>query len=239
MTEIKQKVLDTLFSLAIALLLALSFRCLAFEPYKIPSGSMFPNLLVGDYIFVSKYSYGYSNYSFFGLPLIEDRIWWKEPERGDIIVFKHTRKKMTYIKRLIALPGEEVQIISGVIHINGVAVPRIAAGEWESDVEGNMGQYKVYEEQLPNGAHYKTLEMIKRPLQIRSLRNTGKYKVPAGHYFFMGDNRDNSIDSRFDELGFVPRKNLIGKAKMLYWSGDISIMDLFTKFEYGRTFSML
>ncbi len=237
--KLKEQALDAGYSLVIALIIALLFRTFLFEPYKIPSGSMFPNLLVGDYLFVSKYSYGYSKYSMFGLPLIEDRILFQEPKRGDIIVFKHTKHtSMNYIKRLIGLPGEEIQLINGILHINGVAVPKIKIEEWKDMSVTPHNSYPTYNEHLPNGVTYRILEMPQRQ-HLNFLRNTMKYKVPPGHYFFMGDNRDNSIDSRFKDLGFVPKQNLIGQAKVLFWTHDLSLLDAVTKFETGRTFTGL
>jgi signal peptidase I len=196
-----------------ALLLAIVVRTLLFQPFTIPSGSMLPNLLVGDYLFVSKYTYGYSRYSVpFAPNLFSGRFWAGQPERGDVIVFKlPSNPKLDYIKRVIGLPGDRIQMIDGVLHINGVAVKREARGEWTPETGGPA--IPVYVETLPNGVSYRTLDLIARGQGD----NTKVFEVPAGRYFMMGDNRDNSLDSRFD-VGYVPYENLVGPARMVFFS---------------------
>ena len=203
-----------------ALLIALVFRTVLYHPFNIPSGSMEPTLLIGDYLFVSKFSYGYSRYSFpIDLSFIDGRIWEGDgPERGDIAVFRPPREPGTdYIKRIVGLPGDRIQMIEGVLHINGEAVEREPAGEWTG--EGRFGSatgIKQYRETLPNGVSYITLDMTENGPGD----NTRVYEVPPDNYFLMGDNRDNSQDSRFinGTVGFVPAENLIGRADIIFFS---------------------
>jgi signal peptidase I len=204
-----------------ALLIALVVRTFLFQPFNIPSGSMKDTLLIGDYLFVSKFSYGYSRYSFpFGLAPISGRVWDAEPERGDIAVFKlPTDTSIDYIKRVIGLPGDIVQMIDGVVHINGEAVPRVRIDDYiEESSSGAVRRVPRYRETLPNGVSYDTLDITDRG----QLDNTREYKVPEGHYFMMGDNRDNSVDSRvLSRVGYVPYDNFIGRAEILFFSiGD-------------------
>lgn len=196
-----------------ALVLALVVRTFLFQPFTIPSGSMMPNLLVGDYLFVSKYTYGYSRYSLPYAPdLFEGRIWEGRPERGDIAVFKLPRDpRIDYIKRVVGMPGDRIQVIDGALHINGEAVKREAAGTWTPETGGP--EIPVYRETLPNGVSYDTLDIFPRG----EGDNTQVFEVPPDHYFFMGDNRDNSLDSRFD-VGFVPLENLVGPARVIFFS---------------------
>jgi len=195
-----------------ALLLAVILRTLFFQPFSIPSGSMKDNLLVGDYLFVSKFSYGYSKHSLpFSPDLFEGRIWSGEPERGDIAVFKFPPDpSIDYIKRVIGLPGDKIQMIDSVVHINGEPVKRERAGLFTDDETGQIVQ--AYTETLPNGVTYSTLDV-----NLSSTDNTRVFEVPEGHYFMMGDNRDNSSDSRLS-VGFVPLENFVGKASVIFFS---------------------
>src|SRR5499427_9901352 len=203
-----------------ALIIALVIRTFLFQPFNIPSGSMIPTLLVGDYLFVSKYSYGYSRYSFpFGLNLFPGRIWSKEPQRGDVVVFKLPRDNETdYIKRVIGLPGDEIQMMHGVLYINRKAVPKVRTDDYvTTDPSGRERHVARYLETLPNGVTYPVLDLV----QDGFGDNTDVYKVPEGDFFMMGDNRDNSTDSRFlSEVGFVPFQNLVGKAQIIFFSID-------------------
>ncbi|MEQ9589006.1 MAG: signal peptidase I [Parvibaculaceae bacterium] len=209
-------------TIAYALLIALLIRTFLFQPFNIPSGSMIPNLLIGDYLFVSKYSYGYSRHSFpFSPGLFDGRVLSGEPERGDIAVFKTPKDNRTdFIKRVIGLPGDEIQLRNSILYINGVAVPRERIENFISrDRFGNVEEIAQFQETLPNGVIYTTLDSR---LNARS-DNTGVYRVPAGHYFMMGDNRDNSADSRVpSEVGYVPLENFVGKAQVIFFSTDSS-----------------
>ena len=224
-----------------ALLLALVIRSVLFQPFSIPSGSMMPTLLVGDYLFVSKYAYGYSRYSFpFSPNLFSGRIWGSEPERGDIVVFRFPRDtKIDYIKRVVGLPGERIQMKDGVLYINDEAVTREKVGTFSADGNyDNITDAAVYRETLPNGVSYETLDL--RPGS--STDNTREFLVPEGHYFMMGDNRDSSSDSRLD-VGFVPYENLVGRAEMIFFSigGGASPLEVWkwpADLRPGRLFEM-
>jgi signal peptidase I len=209
--------------LTIALLLSpFLIRTFLFQPFNIPAGSMKPTLLVGDYIFVSKYSYGYNSYSFpFSPPLalISGRIFATEPDRGDVVVFRLPKDPSTdYVKRVIGLPGDRIQMINSVLHINGTPVRRERIEDFvETDDNGREVQIKQWRETLPNGVSHPTLDMIDNGFYD----NTKEYRVPAGHYFMMGDNRDNSSDSRVEnQVGYVPAENLIGRVQIMFWSVD-------------------
>jgi signal peptidase I len=204
----------------VAVVLALLIRTFLFEPFNIPSGSMKPTLLVGDYLFVSKPAYGYSRYSFpFGLAPIQDRVWDKMPERGDVIVFKlPTNKSVDYIKRLIGLPGDTIQVRGGRLFINGKVVQRDALGiKSVQNDDGRDVMTTEYTETLPGGA----VHSIYEENDSGPLDDTPLFTVPEGHFFMMGDNRDNSQDSRVQQVvGFVPFENLVGRADFIFFSTD-------------------
>jgi signal peptidase I len=210
---------DTLKIIVHAVLIALIVRTVAFEPFNIPSGSMIPTLLVGDYLFVSKFSYGYSKHSLpFSLPILPDRVLFEEPERGDVAVFKlPSDNKTDYIKRVIGLPGDKIQMKNGRLFINNKMVKREKIGDYiQTDDGGNLRRTVRYIETLPNG---KTHEILEEWGDKGPLDNTGVYEVPAGHYFALGDNRDNSQDSRVrPQVGFIPKENLVGRAEVLFFS---------------------
>ena len=207
-------------SLLGAVIIALLIRTIIFEPYSIPTGSMKPNFLVGDYLFVSKYAYGVSNAS---LPLEPNLFNGRilelgKPERGDVIVFKSPSNRYTnYIKRLIGLPGDEIQVRDGILYINGEMIAQKEAGTF-TDTDGHVLRKNI--ETLPNGISYYILDDSSNNI----LDNTDVYKVPEGHYFFMGDNRDHSSDSRTNLIAFVPYEKLIGKAEMIMFSNPESII---------------
>jgi signal peptidase I len=199
-----------------ALILALIIRTILFQPFSIPSGSMRPTLLEGDYLFVSKFAYGYSRYSLpFGPDLFEGRIWEGEPERGDVAVFKlPSNPRLDYIKRVIGLPGDTVQMRDGALFLNGEAVEREAIGTIDDvDITEQQRPVRVYRETLPNGISYRTLDVTQGTVGD----DTREFIVPEGHYFMLGDNRDNSADSRFN-VGFVPAENLVGRANIIFFS---------------------
>jgi signal peptidase I len=204
--------LEVVRTVVIAVLIAIAIRSFAYEPFNIPSGSMKPTLLIGDYLFVSKWSYGYSRYSLpFGFPLFSGRIFFSPPERGDVAVFKKpSEPKVDYIKRLVGLPGDHIQVRGGILYINGQAVQR---QKIEDYVDDNGERLNQYIETLPNGVQHRILERS----DDGPYDNTPDYLVPPDHYFAMGDNRDNSADSRAD-VGFVPAENLVGKAEFLFFS---------------------
>ncbi|MEO0729701.1 MAG: signal peptidase I [Pseudomonadota bacterium] len=211
-----------------ALILAMVVRIFFYQPFNIPSGSMKSTLLVGDYLFVSKLSYGYSKYSFpIDLGLFDGRVFEGKPERGDVAVFKLPRDNATdYIKRVVGLPGDTVQMRDGVLFINGTAVPKVRDGSFKTrDDDGRLVEIPRFRETLPNGVEHYTLDEE----QNGPADNTREYKVPEGHYFMMGDNRDNSTDSRVQWGGvdFVPYENLVGRADLVFFSAAFDEPDSF------------
>jgi signal peptidase I len=223
---------ETIKTLVYAGLIALGVRTIAFEPFNIPSGSMIPTLLVGDFLFVSKYSYGYSRFSIpFSPPIFgwakNGRIFGSVPHRGDVVVFRYTKDtSIDYVKRVIGLPGDHIQVKQGQLYINGVQAPRDPLGDYEaSDESGTRVLTKEYQETLPNGVKH---DILKYSDEERfdvgnevDANNTPEYVVPDGDLFMMGDNRDNSSDSRFqNSLGFVPLENVVGRAQFIFFSFD-------------------
>ena len=216
----KKIILENLKTLFYALIIAIIIRSILFQPFYIPSSSMEPNLLIGDRLFVSKYSYGYSRHSFpFSPNIYSKKIFETEPERGDVIVFKTPADNRTdYIKRLIGLPGDEIQIVEGKLYINNKIVKKKKINISRNINCGNeIINVSAYKETLPNGVEY-----IAFYNNEGTLKNTDKYLVPAKHYFFMGDNRDCSKDSRFlTSVGYVKNTNLVGKARLIFFSNNI------------------
>ena len=213
-------VVDTVKTIVYAVLIALVVRTVAYEPFNIPSGSMVPTLLIGDYLFVSKFSYGYSRYSLpFGIPLFSGRIFFHPPARGDVVVFKlPTDNSTDYIKRVIGLPGDHIQVKNGILYINDQPCPRKRIEDYLYQ-EGNGAVMPIaqYIETLPNGRQHPIIQMTDNG----PLDNTPVYDVPPGKYFMMGDNRDNSQDSRvLSAVGYVPAENLIGPAQFIFFSTD-------------------
>ena len=227
-----------------ALLIALVLRVVLFQPYTIPSDSMEPALRKGDYIVVSKFSYGWSRYSLpFGPPLFHGRIFGHPPQRGDIIVFQLPRDPhQTYIKRLIGLPGDRIEVRAGAVYVNGKAIPRENIGPGQ-DPDAPEIAVTEYREAKPNGQTYVTLDQGPG----HDGDDTGSFLVPEGRYFFMGDNRDNSLDSRWPSqfgVGFVPAENIVGKAQMILfaWKDGAALLKPWTwvsRFQPSRCFKFL
>ena len=210
---------ETIRTVVYAVLIALVIRTFAYEPFNIPSESMLPTLLVGDYLFVSKYSYGYSRYSLpWGLPLFEGRLWQSEPRRGDVAVFKLPSDNSTdYIKRIVGLPGDRVQMRDGKLFINDQSVVKVRAEDFIYERNGQRFRVPRFVETLPGGPRHDTLDFI----AAGEHDTTREFVIPAGHYFAMGDNRDNSLDSRArGGVGMVPAENLVGRAEFLFFSTD-------------------
>ncbi len=213
--------LDNVKTIVYAALIAIGIRTIAFEPFNIPSGSMIPTLLVGDYLFVSKYSYGYSRFSMpFAPDLFKGRIFGRLPTRGDVVVFKFPHDtSIDYIKRIIGLPGDHIQVRAGQLYINGQLAPRSLIGDYVAEDEGRSTIAKEYTETLPEGRKHPIL----KEQDVGYMNNTPDFVVPEGHVFAMGDNRDNSSDSRVMDssgVGFVPLENLVGRAEFIFFSID-------------------
>ena len=229
----KNETIEVVKTVVYALLIALVVRVIIFQPVTIPSASMEPNLYEGDYVYVSKYDYGWSKHSIpLSPPLWKGRIFEHQAKRGDIIVFKLPRDpKIDYIKRLIGLPGDRIQMRNDQLYINDKPVPHVSAGVVQEDVgEGMVRNVERLKETNPEGRTYMTNDW--GPNQ--PLDNTDVFVVPEGYYFFMGDNRDNSLGSRVapeaDGVGFVPAENLVGRARMvlLSWRPGASIFKPWT-----------
>ncbi len=218
----KEKIKKNLIQITYAILAALAIRSFMFEPFSIPSGSMYPNLKVGDYLFVSKYSYGFSKHSLpLSLPLIPGRIFYEEPKRGDIVVFKTPEDNRTdYIKRLIGLPGDRIKMVSNEIFVNNKKI----ITKFIIDEKYKFIDVKKIEENLPNKRSYSIYEFVK-PFMDLDTDNFSEVIVPADHFFVLGDNRDNSQDSRY--IGFIPKKNLVGRAEIVFLSFDTEIGSFF------------
>jgi signal peptidase I len=218
----KKFIIDNLKTLFYALIIAIFIRSIFLQPFYIPSSSMEPNLLVGDRLFVTKYSYGYSKHSFpFSPNLFKGRIMFSEPKRGDVIVFKTPADNRTdYIKRLIGLPGDKIQFIDGDLYINNNQIFKNLVSSEDVIFCGNQTiKVNTFEEKLPNGKKYKATYR-----KEYSFQNSDMFLIPKNHFFFLGDNRDCSKDSRFlSEVGYVHKNNLVGKAQILFFSSDYRI----------------
>jgi len=212
-------IVENIKTIFFALVIAIFIRSLFFQPFYIPSSSMEPTLLIGDRIFVSKYSYGYSNHSFpFSPPLFEKRMFEKTPNYGDLVVFKTPADNRTdYIKRLIGMPGDTIQFKDGKLLLNNNLIPKVKVNEdYEIRCGSSSPKVNAYKETLPNGKNY-----IAVYNKIGTMQNTDMYKVPLNHFFFLGDNRDCSKDSRYlSSVGYVSNDNLVGKARLIFFSND-------------------
>ena len=249
-------IVETIKTVVYALLIAGVFRTLFFQPFWIPSGSMKDTLLIGDFLFVNKMAYGYSQYSCpFGICPITGRLFGSEPERGDVVVFRHPVNGSDFIKRVMGLPGDRVQMIDGVVHLNGEALPQTPDGTFAELYErqgpgrslplcknlavglGANCEKDRFIETLPGGVEHAVLNARPSPLD-----NTGVFTVPEGHYFFIGDNRDNSTDSRVlppNGVGFVPYENLIGRADRVMFSSAGSSLFFFWTWRGDRFFKAI
>ena len=247
MSKFKKSVVSNLKALFWALIIAGFIRSFIVEPFKIPSGSMKPNLLVGDFLFVSKWDYGYSRYSFpFGLPLFDGKLLEKSPKRGDIIVFKlPTKESINYVKRLVAMPGETIKISEGMIYVKkkGANEFRMYSQKLMEPFFDDQYNAEIMRLQENNtNRNYEVLNLSNNSM----LDNTNEFLVPNDHYFFMGDNRDNSSDSRDirNTVGFVPKENIIGKVRFIFLSIDtqfklIKIYSIFNHLRYERFFKKI
>lgn len=201
-----------------AVLIAFVFRFFLFQPFSIPTASLQSNVMIGDYILASKYTYGYSRYSFAPLDFIpvKGRLFGRAPEPGEIAVFRPVPQSVDYVKRVIGSPGDKIQMKSGVLHINGIAVEKVRLGKvLDTDSTGSTVEMIQYRETLPNGVSF----IVQEASNNEQFDNTGVYVVPDGHFFMMGDNRDRSLDSRaLAHVGFVPLENFIGKAEVRFFS---------------------
>ena len=212
-----KKFLNNIKSISIAIFIALIIRSFIFEPFNIPSGSMKPNLLVGDFIFVSKWSYGFSRHALpFSLPLIPNKILSKIPQRGEVVVFKTPENNRTdYIKRVIGLPGDKIQISKGSIIINGNKILKKKIKDFiDNDNNASNKRVRSYKEYFYD-LEFNVLDLVDNGIAD----NTQIFTVPENHFFVLGDNRDNSQDSRFfSTVGFIPYENLVGKAQFIFFS---------------------
>ena len=230
----KKFFIENIKTLFYALIIAIIIRSLLIQPFYIPSSSMEPNLLVGDRLFVTKYSYGYSKHSFpFSPPLFKGRILESKPERGDVVVFKTPADNRTdYIKRLIGLPGDQIQFIESNLYINNNEVLKSRISNKDLIYCGSKKiNVLTFEESLPNGKLYNSVY-----LKDYSFQNSDKFIVPEDHYFFLGDNRDCSKDSRFlTSVGYVHKDNLVGKAQFIFFSSDKTIGSIFSFWKWNKS----
>lgn len=235
----KQGVMESMKTLIVALLVAAGIHSFVLEPFWIPSGSMVPSLLVGDYLFVDKFAYGFSRYSLpFAPPLFAGRILFHAPKRGDVVVFVPPGDPgEIFVKRLIGLPGDTIQVTGGQLYINGALAPRVELGTYVDDSDGGPVVAEKFAETLPGGKVHPILKLTDQGFA----NDTPAYTVPAGDYFFLGDNRDNSYDSRFLDgpVGYVPAANLLGPAVLILGSMDVrapwwAVWDWPSELRWGR-----
>ncbi len=222
-------------TLLLAAWLALMVRTFLFQPFNLPSASMGPTLLPGDYVFATKYAYGYTQYSLpFSPPLFSGRVFGSEPARGDVIVFRPQKDTSTnYIKRVVGLPGDRIQMKDGELYINDAKVQHERMADFSGGdlCGGGPRNMKRWRETLPNGASYETLDCVDKGYYD----NTNVYQVPAGHLFVLGDNRDNSTDSRvLTAMGYIPLENVVGRVGMIFFSRDAGGNGTQSAIRYGR-----
>jgi len=230
----RNKIIENIKTIFYAFIIAIIIRSFLFQPFYIPSSSMEPNLLIGDRLFVSKYSYGYSRHSFpFSPKITNKRFFNKLPKRGDVIVFKTpTDNRTDYIKRLIGLPGDKIQMINGDLYLNDAKIKKIPVKiDYQINCGNQILDVSSYEEYLPNKIKYTAVYKKKG-----TLLNTDEFIVPNNHYFFMGDNRDCSRDSRFlSSVGYVSEENLVGKAKIIFYSSDKNKGNFFKFWKWNKS----
>ena len=231
----KKIIIENIYTIIYALIIAIIIRSLLIQPFYIPSSSMEPNLLVGDRLFVTKYSYGYSKHSFpFSPKIFNGRLFYKEPQRGDVIVFKTPADNRTdYIKRLIGLPGDTIQFIDGELYINELQVFKDLKKKIKKKVYcgDNTIEANYYEEKIENNKKFLTVYS-----KLYTYKNSDKFKVPNDHFFFLGDNRDCSKDSRYlSSVGYVHKDNLVGKAQFIFFSSDRSIGSIFSFWKWNKS----
>tara|TARA_Y100000590_G_C15601218_1_gene970128 strand:- start:525 stop:1268 length:744 start_codon:yes stop_codon:yes gene_type:complete len=234
----KKFLIENFKTLFYALIIAIFIRSIFLQPFYIPSSSMEPNLLVGDRLFVTKFSYGYSKHSFpFSPPLFKGRFFFKEPKRGDVIVFKTpTDNRTDFIKRLIGLPGDEIQFINGDVYLNNNQILKTLKKQINTVFCGNRSiKVETFEEKLPNKKFYLASYSETFKDKDANFINSNKYIVPKDHYFFLGDNRDCSSDSRYlSKVGYVHKDNLVGKAQILFFSSDSKIGSIFKIWKWNE-----
>ena len=230
----KKFFIDNFKTLIYALIIAVTIRSLIIQPFYIPSSSMEPTLLVGDRLFVTKYTYGYSKHSFpFSPPIFNDRFFFNKPKRGDVVVFKTPADNRTdYIKRLIGVPGDRIRFIDSNLHLNNSEILKSKISKDDIIYCGNRKiDVFTFEELLPNGKKYKTVY-----LKNLTFQNSDVFIVPEEHYFFLGDNRDCSKDSRFlSSVGYVHKDNLVGKAQFIFFSSDINVGSIFAFWKWNKS----
>ena len=230
----KNTIIDNIKTLFYALIIAVIIRSIFLQPFYIPSSSMEPNLLVGDRLFVTKYSYGYSKHSFpFSPPVLSKRVLFSEPKRGDVVVFKTPVDNRTdYIKRLIGLPGDRIQFIDSNLYINNSEILKSRLSKNDKIYCGNRTiDVFTFQEKLPNGKLHTSVY-----LKDYSFKNSDLFIVPEDHYFFLGDNRDCSKDSRFlSSVGYVHKENLVGKAQFIFFSSDRSVGSFFAFWKWHKS----
>ena len=240
--KVKKNIFSNVKSILLAVFIALLIRSFIFEPFNIPSGSMKPNLLVGDFIFVSKWSYGFSKHSLpFSLPIIPNKIFSKSPSRGDVVVFKTPENnRIDYIKRVIALPGDKIKIVNGEIILNGNKILRKRLNDFiDTDTNVTNKRVRKYKEFFFN-KEINILDITDNGIAD----NTNEFLVPEDHFFVLGDNRDNSQDSRFiNSVGFIPFENLVGRAQIIFFSLEnsrfLQIWKWPTAIRYNRIFKKI
>ena len=226
-------IIENLKTIMFALVIAIAIRSFLIQPFYIPSSSMEPNLLIGDRLFVTKYSYGYSKHSFpFSPPIFEGRIFFNSPKIGDVVVFKTPADNRTdYIKRLIGMPGDKIQFIDGDLYLNNNKVLKSIISKTDIIYCGDLSNVNTFEEKLPGGKKYKAVY-----LKNYSFQKSDVFIVPNNHYFFLGDNRDCSKDSRYlTSVGYVHEDNLVGKAQFIFFSSDFRIASIFSFWKWHKT----